>query len=496
MSGGLQSSKAFGKLRGLGFGSSKGGDCLNDSFNPTKPDEDRNFAKSMKRKEVAGGERGHTRSPQRHSFSESRQHAPASLREPTASKAPLYAGSNTAAPPRSLMKPLSFDKDYMKSIAPAGSSVPPSGEHAAKRKSVASQPTAQAADVRSDHPAKRGKATSAAPPRISTVHDIDPGPVTVRATRVMLGMYDCGAVEVAFTEKDIWFIPSKSMPDCGGYPVISLKLPALSRFEVDRHRGSICLWGIFNLAFAGELLNQKYQPYVDAAEPESSVWIQYDANDYRHLDQAPAWPSGIVRCTPAAERTRGTSAIPLRPVLSYPGPHRPVYAHSSQVTLNQKYKELFRMVTAHPGRTTRAAGEKAQPPGLSKGSKQLAASSRAPGAPSAQNRRPAEDGLRKRLDAPRQAPRLPPRSDSPSTSPFVPSTRPPSKRNQPREDRTKVVLVYPNEESKDAVTLTKEELHRLDTDEFLNDSLIDYQLKYIQDVRSPSRLLLGRTLML
>ena len=58
------------------------------------------------------------------------------------------------------------------------------------------------------------------------------------------------------------------------------------------------------------------------------------------------------------------------------------------------------------------------------------------------------------------------------------------------------MLVYPNEESKDAVTLTKEELHRLDTDEFLNDSLIDYQLKYIQDVRSPSRLLLGRTLML
>ena len=49
----------------------------------------------------------------------------------------------------------------------------------------------------------------------------------------------------------------------------------------------------------------------------------------------------------------------------------------------------------------------------------------------------------------------------------------------------RVVLVYPNEKEKDAITLTKEELDRLDNDEFLNDSLIDYQIKVIQRVCVP-----------
>ena len=49
----------------------------------------------------------------------------------------------------------------------------------------------------------------------------------------------------------------------------------------------------------------------------------------------------------------------------------------------------------------------------------------------------------------------------------------------------RVVLVYPNEKEKDAITLTKEELDRLDNNEFLNDSLIDYQIKVIQRVCVP-----------
>ena len=49
----------------------------------------------------------------------------------------------------------------------------------------------------------------------------------------------------------------------------------------------------------------------------------------------------------------------------------------------------------------------------------------------------------------------------------------------------RVVLVYPNKKEKDAITLTKEELDRLDNDEFLNDSLIDYQIKVIQRVCVP-----------
>mmetsp|Transcript_19898 Transcript_19898/g.60361 ORF Transcript_19898/g.60361 Transcript_19898/m.60361 type:complete len:1122 (+) Transcript_19898:164-3529(+) len=46
---------------------------------------------------------------------------------------------------------------------------------------------------------------------------------------------------------------------------------------------------------------------------------------------------------------------------------------------------------------------------------------------------------------------------------------------------TATVLVYPNDQSKDAITLTKEELWRLSHNEFLNDSLVDFYLKFIQD---------------
>jgi len=42
------------------------------------------------------------------------------------------------------------------------------------------------------------------------------------------------------------------------------------------------------------------------------------------------------------------------------------------------------------------------------------------------------------------------------------------------------VLIYPEETAKDAVTLTEEECDRLDEQEFLNDSLVDYELKRIQ----------------
>ena len=42
------------------------------------------------------------------------------------------------------------------------------------------------------------------------------------------------------------------------------------------------------------------------------------------------------------------------------------------------------------------------------------------------------------------------------------------------------MLIYPEESAKDAVTLTEEECDRLDEKEFLNDSLVDYELKRIQ----------------
>ena len=69
----------------------------------------------------------------------------------------------------------------------------------------------------------------------------------------------------------------------------------------------------------------------------------------------------------------------------------------------------------------------------------------------------------------------------PST-PRLPRPQPqlqPSPDPNPTPPYTKV-LIYPEESAKDAVTLTEEECDRLDEKEFLNDSLVDYELKRIQ----------------
>ena len=47
-------------------------------------------------------------------------------------------------------------------------------------------------------------------------------------------------------------------------------------------------------------------------------------------------------------------------------------------------------------------------------------------------------------------------------------------------DASEKVAVYPDAKAKDAIALTKEELWRLNSREFLNDSLVDYQLKLLQ----------------
>ena len=49
------------------------------------------------------------------------------------------------------------------------------------------------------------------------------------------------------------------------------------------------------------------------------------------------------------------------------------------------------------------------------------------------------------------------------------------------DNRGQTVLIYPSASSKDAVTLTNADLDRLTTQEFLNDSLVDYELKRIQE---------------
>ena len=62
---------------------------------------------------------------------------------------------------------------------------------------------------------------------------------------------------------------------------------------------------------------------------------------------------------------------------------------------------------------------------------------------------------------------------------YLPPNPNPNPNPHPNPNPTKV-LIYPEETAKDAVTLTEEECDRLDEKEFLNDSLVDYELKRIQ----------------
>ena len=103
---------------------------------------------------------------------------------------------------------------------------------------------------------------------------------TVRMTRVMLGLYDCGAVDVGFDKKSIWWIPQEGhgLPgDETSYPTFELGLTLLNRLEVDESRHTLCMWGEWDLFFAGEL-TQAFTPSASRDSPESKVSMEIDTS--------------------------------------------------------------------------------------------------------------------------------------------------------------------------------------------------------------------------
>ena len=209
---------------------------------------------------------------------------------------------------------------------------------------------AKAAKLKAKHDMKKARAGSAAAPRpiatardvepgpgpaparIATAQDIDPGPILVNCPRVLIGKFDAGATQVSFDGKHISFMLGHPTPVSEQYVLVNLTVTAMTKFEVDKSRGTLCFWGMWDLVtslrlvvpgmahlpFAHEFDNL-YQPFKSDHEPESSIFIEFDKAAYvtRSGDIASrSWPSKILAVNPQYERlVRFTDGHPGRVVL-------------------------------------------------------------------------------------------------------------------------------------------------------------------------------------
>ena len=84
-----------------------------------------------------------------------------------------------------------------------------------------------------------------------------------------------------FEEDSIWWLPQEGhgLPgDDKNYPCIVLALTFLTRFEADEGRNTLCMWGEWDLPFAGELM-RLFTPSGGLELPESSVLMEIDTSN-------------------------------------------------------------------------------------------------------------------------------------------------------------------------------------------------------------------------
>eukprot|EP00964_Phaeocystis_antarctica_P060181 scaffold35861_cov56-Phaeocystis_antarctica.AAC.3 len=87
--------------------------------------------------------------------------------------------------------------------------------------------------------------------------DLDEEPdepvVTMQMRQVELGTFDCGACQVAFSEKAIRFYTAEAtrFQPHGYHEEIELEMSALTRIEIDKDRGVMCITGFFGYAVEG-----------------------------------------------------------------------------------------------------------------------------------------------------------------------------------------------------------------------------------------------------
>ena len=358
--------------------------------------------------------------------------------------------------------------------------------------------------------------------------------------KVELGTFDCGACQVAFTEKAIRFYPAEAsrFQPKGYHEEIELEMSALTSIKIDKQRGLMCVTGFF-----GYDVPEHYNCMAVENSPQSRALFHFDTTE----------GDGVWSGSDRDKRVK--SLMRLSPEIRNKTNFNPGQIDFAAELQRFKRRQLGEEHVAKPPKPAAGRGSRAPPPSSRGHSLLQAATSgsgsggagRGRGSGSAGTSRFPGQGQRvdgKRTDGtppidqfmtgatsrpmerertnhrpqrstrsssywgdvsgvkrrgvnkkapihprphpyPHPPPPSPPRRPptlAPTLAPPNPNPNPhphPNPNPNPNPNPTKV-LIYPEETAKDAVTLTEEECDRLDEKEFLNDSLVDYELKRIQ----------------
>ena len=90
----------------------------------------------------------------------------------------------------------------------------------------------------------------------STSVDLDEEPdepaISMQMRQVELGTFDCGACQVAFSETEIRFYPAEGHQPKGYEEEVLLEMNSLTRIEIDKERGVLCVTGFFGYEIPGQ----------------------------------------------------------------------------------------------------------------------------------------------------------------------------------------------------------------------------------------------------
>ena len=432
--------------------------------------------------------------------------------------------TQTQPPPRSGGADDAIDLGDDDETGPGG--VPPARERRFPARAPAPAPAPARAPARAPAPEPAPAAARPAVDKIEKVQDVDPDDVIVMMSQVYIGTFDAGAAEVKFDSKRITFMLGNPTPGSNLYMIAHLVVTSLNRFEVDKASGTLCMWGMFDLPFADEL-NGDYQPFLSQIEAEASIFMQFNKADFPRT----SWPSDILKMHPKFSQvlkfTTGHMGRVGRPLAAHapaaakkpaPKPKAQSSQGGSQGGRQQKAAVSGGAGSSSGGmQQTLTGGRYAplalQPSGAPSGSGAAASrdpdlfdvdptdystgstSRHFPTAAAAPSRRHStgsigghsggigglggSGGTYRSLAPPRKSTRL-------NREPW--QLEADSHARNSLGDSNRIVLVYPDEQTKDAVTLTDEELQRLIQNEYLNDTLVDYKLKQIQASLPPELL--------
>ena len=312
----------------------------------------------------------------------------------------------------------------------------------------------------------------------------EPKKLELQTKRTMLGTWDCGPATVTFTAEKIQWFPAegRALPGTGEYPLISISLSTVTAFEIDKQNGCLGIWSLAPLPFEGKL-GERWSPMWSHECPESSIFIQYNTREF-----AASWPSQIAKFS---EKMKKLSKFVGPGLISGRESKKERKGQVAPLEIRQNPPKQSRGSQQMNKALAEQRDDKPQPPGGA-----LVPPPGVPwfprqGAKQRTSTQPSHSSTRRQHQPSLHAFDLPGASSSGGgTSSFSQHSAPPPRKTrsnsrdlrdlQARGD-AQVVLVYPRVDAKDAVTITEEEVVRLQQHEFLNDSLVDYKLKVIQE---------------